>query len=160
MLSYSAKPFHEAHADDDLFESKCDLQPDWENLPPWFEGQMERLNLRRPDAHAMFNLDDPVRAQYHIVGLMRVTHRGSTWNEGPLTSWSSEGKMLMDVYKQPIDGGILKVVGALELSEPFLVKDREKVEQVQPDGRNRKSTRMFICVFFDLCFPFVFESKQ
>ena len=61
----------------------------------------------------------------------------------------------MDVYKRPIDGGILKVVGALELSEPFLVKDREKVEQVQPDGRNRKSTRMFICYFlicvFHLC---------
>ena len=113
VLSYSAKPFHEAHSDEQLFGSRCELQPDWENIPPWFKGRMERLKLRPPESQARFNLDDRVRAEYHIVGLMRVTHRGSTWNEGPLTSWSSEGEMLMDVYNRPIDSGILKVVARI-----------------------------------------------
>ena len=35
VLSYSAKPFREAHSDEQLFGSRCELQPDWEHMYPF-----------------------------------------------------------------------------------------------------------------------------
>ena len=98
--------------------------PDWAHVPPWFRDKMERLSLEvpKPKPHG-----ECERLKYFILGLMRVTHRGSTWNRGPLTEWTAEGQVLMDTYSRPCDGGVAKIVDAVELSEPYLIKDRHLI---------------------------------
>ena len=139
-----------AHADEHLALRYYQLQPDWTDIPPWFEDKMARFNLEAPSSRGAW--DDGARTDFHIVGLMRVTHRGATWNHGPLTAWNAEGEMLMKTYHQPIDGGIIKIVDAVELSEPFLVKEREKIEALKNDGHVRQLPRMFV---FLICARFV-----
>lgn len=144
LLSHSLKPFHEGHVDGHLESSTVELKPDWANLPSWFEDRMARLNLQRPESREAWA--EGARTDYHILGLMRVTHRGSTWNRGPLTVWTTEGELLLDMYHRPADGGILKIIDAVELSEPFLVRDRDHIEGMKDVDYVRNLQRTYVYV--------------
>ena len=59
---------------------------------------------------------------------MRLTHRGTMFHNGPLTKWTEEGLMLLETYQDPLDAGIVKIIDAIELSEPIMVGPREFVD--------------------------------
>ena len=60
---------------------------------------------------------------------MRLTHRGSTFNNGPLTKWSEEGLMLLETYREPLDAGVVKIIDAFELREPIKVEVKDIVDR-------------------------------
>ena len=69
---------------------------------------------------------------------MRLTHRGSTFNNGPLTTWSEEGLMLLETYREPLDAGVVKIIDAFELREPIKVEVNDIVDRPLLNG--------FVCV--------------
>ena len=69
------------------------FQPVWSRAPEWFEQRMATCGLQRPGNGT---LRETKKTDWRIIGAMRLTHRGSTFNNGPLTKWSEEGRMLLE----------------------------------------------------------------
>ena len=113
-IKRSCKSFYEAVDDDDIEDCQLLLQPPWPKMPAWFTERMEALRLEPlwADLHKG-------KVEYNIIGLMRLTHRGAVWHDGPMTTWTNEAQVLLRTYGDPLDAGIIKIVDAVELSEPF-----------------------------------------
>ena len=78
------------------------------------------------------------KAEYRIIGLARLSSRCLVLHRGPLTNPYREGRLLLDIYRDPLDSFLLKVVDSVELVEPIAVKLRRR------QGRQRHN--IFICL--------------
>ena len=78
------------------------------------------------------------KAEYRIIGLARLSSRGLMLHRGPLTNPDREGRLLLDIYRDPLDSFLLKVVDSVELVEPIAIKLRRR------QGRQRHN--IFICL--------------
>ena len=102
------------------------FQPVWSQAPEWFEQRMATCGLQRPGKGT---LRETKKTDWRIIGAMRLTHRGSTFNNGPLTKWSEEGLMLLETYREPLDAGVVKIIDAFELREPIKVEVKDIVDR-------------------------------
>ena len=65
-------------------------------------------------------------AGYRIIGLARLSSRGVILHRGALTNPDREGRLLLDVYRDPLDSLLLKVVDSVALLEPINVEFRQR----------------------------------
>ena len=125
LIRQSFKPYHELVAEGDDPESVASreyFRPDWSQSPGWFNERMEKSDLE-PISNTSEKLE------WTIIGAMRLTHRGAIFHSGPVTKWTEEGIMLLETYRDPLDAGIVKIIDAIELSEPIVVGPREFVDE-------------------------------
>ena len=82
--------------------------------PPWF-------------ANAVSEADVPQVAgsRFKIYGVARLTARGALLQSGSLFNPGREGKLLMDMFLQPADAALFKIVDAVSLRDPIEIARRK-----------------------------------
>ena len=65
------------------------------------------------------------KQEVQLIGLARVTLRGMKMDQGPLTTWDQEGTFLRQLYRQPLDGCLVKVIDAVLFETPVPITRRQ-----------------------------------
>ena len=61
------------------------------------------------------------RLEFQLIGLARLSGRGMLLNDGPLVNPDKEGRFLLDLFRNPMDGAIAKVIDAVQLQAPIKI---------------------------------------
>ena len=101
--------------------------------PDWLH---ERAQDAGHDLSAVADIHRGGHVRYSIVGLARLTSRGLILHRGPLTNPDREGRLLLDMYRDPLDSVLLKVVDSVDLVEPIPVKLRRRQGATSGDRRH------------------------
>ena len=115
--------------------------------PDWLHEQAQEAGH---DLSAVVNGHRSGDVRYYIVGLARLTSRGLTLHRGPLTSPDREGRLLLDVYRDPLDSVLLKVVDSVDLVEPIPVKLRRRQGKTSGERRHLFLFYFIIMSIFDV----------
>ena len=86
-------------------------------------------------------------ATFEVVGQERSTQRAMQRHQGPLTNPDREGRLLLDVYADPMDSALVKVIDSAKLKTPIVITNRQpherrtRLEQKQRTATTTNSTQ-------------------
>ena len=137
--SYFTIRFRESEEQDSLVSQRAwslpqRRGPEW---PSWFLDRARTLNFGRDTLDPAFMKSEGFERnhtrrclKYKVLGVARLTHRGMlTWEEG--AQWDKEGCLWRDLYHDPLDAVLAKVVDVAVLADPVSIDRRHGVEGVQ-----------------------------
>ena len=87
--------------------------------PQWFKDNLSDADVDLPISGRI------VAAGYKIYGVAKISARGALLHSGEsLFKPSREGKLLMDMFHQPADAALFKIVDAASLMQPIEITRR------------------------------------